>query len=301
MRLVCTIVLLLGLVLPARAEQERGWGFAGSFSGSSNSDGTVMKVAPMLDYNFNSHFQTYAGLPFYMVNASSTAASTTTTTAPATSTSGGFVSGIGNAFIGARLTANNDAINYSSTLELTAPTGDKSHGFSTGRATADWTNRFSHRFDSFTPFGSLGLANTIADTNFFVRPFTSLGLVSHFEGGGAFDISDHVRINGSAYAIGAVGNQRIISKFIKREIASSASGSTGTSGRGNSSAGNNPNRVFNTETESVVSAQAADDHGVSTWLGVSPGQSDFYIGYSRSMHYDYNTLFFGMVFRVGKY
>jgi hypothetical protein len=301
MRLACAIVLLLGLVLPARAEQEQGWGFAGNFSGSSNSDGTVMKVAPMLDYNFNSHFQTYAGLPFYIVNPSSTAASTTTTTTPTTSTSGGFVSGIGNAFIGGRLIVNSDAINYSSTLELTGPTGDKSHGFSTGRATADWTNRFSHRFDSFTPFGSLGLANTISDTNFFVRPFTSLGLVTHFEGGGTFDISDHVRINGSGYAIGAVGDQRIISKEFKRQISSLvSSGTTGTSGRGSSSAGTNPNRVFNTQTETVVSAQAADDHGVSTWIGVSPGQGDFYIGYSRSMHYDYNTLFFGMGFRIGK-
>jgi hypothetical protein len=298
MRLTCTIVLALVLVLPARAEEGRGWNFAGNFSGSSNSDGTVMKVAPMLGYSFTSHFQTYAGLPFYMVNLSSTATSTTTTST--TSTPGGFVSGIGNAFLGGRLAVNSDAINYSSTLELTAPTGDKSHGFSTGRATADWTNRFSHRFDSFTPFGSLGLANTISDTNFFVRPFTSLGLVSHFEGGGAFDISDHVRVNGSAYAIGAVGNQTIISKVIKRQIAAAVStGTTGTSGKTGASAAN-PNQVFNTGTETVVPAQVADDHGVSTWIGVTPGQGNFYIGYSRSMHYDFNTLFFGMGFRIGQ-
>ena len=297
MRLVCTIVIVLGLVLPARAEEVQGWSFAGNFSGSSNSDGTVMKIAPILGYNFTSHFETYAGLPFYMVKLSPTATSTTTTT----STSGGFVSGIGNAFVGGRLAINNDAINYSSTLELTAPTGDKSHGFSTGRATADWTNRFSHRFDSFTPFGSLGLANTISDTSFFVRPFTSLGLVSHFEGGGSFDISDQVRVNGSAYAIGAVGNQTIISKVIKRQIASTvSSGTTGTPGKTNASAGANTNRIFNTVTETVVPAQAADDHGVSTWVAVTPGQENFYIGYSRSMHYDFNTLFFGVGFRIGK-
>jgi hypothetical protein len=298
MRLVCTIILVLGLVLPAIAEEGTGWSFAGNFGGSSNSDGTVMKVAPMLGYNFTSHFQTYAGLPFYMVNLSSTATSTPSTTG-ATSTSGGFVSGIGNAFLGGRLAVNSDAINYSSTLELTAPTGDKSQGFSTGRATADWTNRFSHRFDSFTPFASLGLANTISDTNFFVRPFTSLGLVSHFEGGGSFDISDHVRVNGSAYAIGAVGDQRIISKVIKRQIAAAvSSGTTGTSGK--ATASSNPNQVFNTGTETVVPAQVADDHGVSTWIGVTPGQGNFYIGYSRSMHYDFNTLFFGMGFRIGQ-
>src|SRR5215471_16338707 len=99
MRLVCAIVIVLGLVLPARAEEERGWMFSGSFSGSSNSDGTVMKAAPALGYNFNNHFQTYAGVPFYIVNLSSTATSATPTTSP----SGGFVNGIGNAFLGARL------------------------------------------------------------------------------------------------------------------------------------------------------------------------------------------------------
>src|SRR5215471_10594110 len=102
MRLVSTIVIVLGLVLPVRAEEDQGWSFAGNFSGSSNSDGTVMKIAPMLGYNFTSHFETYAGLPFYMVDLSSTATSTTTTTTPTTSTSGGFVSGIGNAFLGGR-------------------------------------------------------------------------------------------------------------------------------------------------------------------------------------------------------
>jgi len=296
MRLTFVIVLIVFLVLPATAQDERGWTLSGNFSGSSNSDGTVMKVVPALGYKFNSHFQTYAGLPFYMVNVQSTATSTTTTTT--TSTPGGFVNGIGNAFVGARLAVNSDTINYTSTLELTGPTGDKTQGFSTGRATADWTNRFSHSFDSFTPFGSLGFANTISDTNFFVRPFTSLGLVSHFEGGGTYDISNHVRVSGSAYAIGAVGDQTIISKVIKRQTASLVS--SGTSGKGGTN-GTNPNQVFNTATQTVVPAQVANDHGVSTWIGVSPSRaSDLYMGYSRSMHYDFNTFFFGVGFRVGK-
>src|SRR5947208_2350357 len=178
MRLACAIVLVVGLALPAKAQDERGWSFSGSFNGSSNTDGIVMKTVPTLGYTFSSHFQTYAGVPFYFANLSSTTTSTTSTT----STPGGLVSGIGNALLGFRLGVDSDTLNYSSTLELTAPTGDKSRGLSTGRATADWTNRFSHRFDSFTPFGSLGFANTISDTAFFIRPFTSLGLVTHFEG-----------------------------------------------------------------------------------------------------------------------
>jgi hypothetical protein len=307
MRLFCSIVLVVGFALPVKAEEERGWFFSGSFSGSSNSAGTVLKATPMLGYQLNKHFETYSGLPFYFVNLSSTAASTTTTTTTTTSTPGGFSNGIGNAFVGLRFNTSNDSVNYSSTVELTAPTGDKSRGFSTGRVTADWTNRFSHKFNSFTPFGSLGIANTISDTAFFVRPFTSLGLVSHFEGGGSYDFSDHVRVGGSAYAIRAAGNQTIISKVVKRQaavsqsakasVSSVSSSAASASGKGKGSA----NAVFETQTETVVPADVANDHGVSTWFGVSPGSDvDFQIGYSRSMGYDYNSVFFGVGFRFGK-
>ena len=299
MRVACAIVLVVGITIPAIAQDERGWGFSGSFNSSANSDSIVLKLAPLLDYTFNKHFETYAGLPFYFVNVPSSTATTTSTT----STSGGFMNGLGNAFVGGRLTIDSESVTYSSTLELTAPTGDKTRGFSTGRVTADWANRFSHRFNSFTPFGSAGLANTISDTNFFVRPFTSLGLVSHFEGGGTYDISSTVRVSGSAYAIRASGDQTIISRVTKRQTASvsSSAGSPATPTRSKASAKASANRVFNNTTQTVVPSQVANDNGLSTWIGVSPRQeSDFYIGYSRSMHYDYNTLFFGVGFRFGK-
>ena len=302
MRIACAIVLVVGLAVPARAQDERGWTLFGGFNGSSNSAGTVMKLDPGLNYKFNRHFQTYAGLPFYFVNLSSTATSTSTTTT-ATPSGNGFVSGLGNAFVGLRGNIDSDNLNYSSTLELTAPTGDKSRGFSTGRVTADWTNRFSHSFSSLTPFGSVGLANTISDTSFFVRPFSSLGLVSHFEGGTTYDFSRFLRVAGSAYAIRAAGNQTIISKVVKRQSTSlTSSGSGVSSGPGRSSSGNgDSNRVFDTVSEIVVPATVANDDGVSTWVVMSPRpEVDFHIGYSRSMHYDFNSVFFGVGFRIAK-
>ena len=303
MRLACAIVLVMGLVLPARAQNERGWSFSGSFSGSSNSGGTVMKTEPVLGYSVNNHFQTYVGMPLYFVNLSATPS---TMTAP--SNTSGFENGIGNAFLGFRYSVQNDALNYSSTLELTAPTGDKSHGFSTGRVTADWSNRFSHRFDSFTPFGSAGVANTISDTAFFMRPFTSLGLVGHFEGGGTYDITRYVQVSGSAYAVRASGDQKIFSKVVKRQ-SNISSTTLGTSGRGTGTSGiagtsgtsDTKNRVFDTQAESIVPSEIANDHGVSAWFGVSPSSAvDFHAGYSRSIHYDFNTFFFGVGFHLGK-
>src|SRR5262249_3919119 len=284
MRLACTIVLVVGLALPAKAQEERGWSFSGSFNGSSNTDGTVMKAAPILGYTFNNHFQTYAGVPFYFVNMSSTTTPTT-----GTASTGGFVNGIGNAFLGGRLDVSSDSLNYSSTLELPAPTGDKSHGFTTGRATADWTNRFSHKIDSFTPFGSAGLANTVSDTKFFVRPFTSLGMVVHFEGGGTYDFSRFVYVSGSAYGVRGMGEQTIISRLLKR----------GTTG--GTPTGTRKRQVFETQAQTVTTSDAANDHGMSGWFGVSPNRGvDLHIGYTRSIAYDFNTLFFGVGFRVGK-
>src|SRR5437016_3463773 len=150
-RSVWAFLVVFGFTLQAQAQDERGWNFSGRFSGSSNSSGLVLKVDPSLGYKFNEHFQTYAGLPVYFVNESS---SITTST--------GFMNGIGNAYLGFRLAANNPAVNYASNLVFTAPTGDKDKGFSTGRATMDWNNNFNHKFSSVTPFANAGLANTIS-------------------------------------------------------------------------------------------------------------------------------------------
>src|SRR6266403_1112310 len=92
------VFIIVVLALPAFAEDGQGWTFSGSFQGSSNSSGLVLKADPTLGYHFNSHFQTYIGVPFYLVNQSS---STATTTTPLTS--GNFKDGIGNAYVGFRL------------------------------------------------------------------------------------------------------------------------------------------------------------------------------------------------------
>src|SRR5262245_55169344 len=278
MRFICALVLIVGLALPLHAQDLNRWSLSGSFTGSSNSDGLVTKVDPSLGYAFSNHFSTYVGVPFYFVNRSSNMTTTTSTTS-------GTMNGIGNAFLGFRAGINSDALNYSSTLEFTAPTGDTAKGFSTGRVTADWTNRFSHKVSSLTPFGSVGIANTVSDTAFFVRPFTSLGKVGHFEGGTTYDLLPAVRIGLSAYAVQGSGQQRIISK-VKRDT-TTTSGST--------------KRVFDNQAETVAAVSAVNDHGFSTWFGVSPKPNvDLHAGYSRSVNYDFNTFFFGVGFHVGK-
>jgi hypothetical protein len=295
MRLIYAAALIVSLAAFTQAQDERGWSFSGSFSGSSNSDGLVTKAQPLLDYTFNHHFSTYTGIPFYFVHMSST--TTPTTTTPTTTTTGNFMGGVGNAILGFRADVNNDLIDYRSTLEFTAPTDDESRGFSTGRVTADWTNRFSHRVSSVTPFGSVGFANTVSDTAFFVRPFTSLGLVGHFEGGATYDVvSSLVQVGASAYAVRGSGDQTIVSKVANRKSGSTSTSTTPTT----SGNGNGKSQVFNIPTQKAT-ASIVDDHGYSAWLGVSPTREvDFHAGYSRSVNYDFNTFFFGVGFHVGK-
>jgi hypothetical protein len=276
-RLLCSVLSLAVLAMPSHAEEGKGWMFSGRFLGSSNSDGLVTKADPTIGYSLNPHVQTYAGIPFYFVNVSSTATQQTTT---------GFVSGIGNAYVGLRFKVDSDALKFSSTIEGTAPTGDKDKGFSTGRATVDWTNTLSYKINHLTPFGSAGLSNTVSDTAFFVRPFTSLGLVSHFEGGTTLQIAPLVRVGASAYALQASGEQRIFSK-IKR-----ATNNIGSLQKGN--------RPFETASETIGTSTLTDDHGFATWLSIRAGSSaDLQLGYTRSMGYDLNTLSFGIGFHLG--
>jgi hypothetical protein len=280
-----SVFIAVLFALPALAQQEgEGWSLSGRFQGSSNSAGLVLRADPTLGYGFNRHFQTYFGIPVYFVNESSTLQTTQTTSTT------GFVSGLGNAYLGFRLGVDHDTVNYSSTLEATAPTGDKAQGFSTGRATVDWTNRFSHKISSVTPFASAGLANTVSDTSFFVRPFTSLGIVTHFDGGAKFSLSQFVDVGASAYAVRAAGQQTIISKIFKNATTPTTT-----------TAGSGKNRPFENGREVVGSAALANDNGFSTWLAAHAGSSmDFQVGYTRSTGYDLNTLFFGVGFRVGK-
>jgi|RhiMetdeSRZDD1v2_1073273.scaffolds.fasta_scaffold323484_2 hypothetical protein len=286
MRSLCSVLMVVALAVPVLAEDGPGWTFSGRFQGSSNSSGLVMKADPTLGYSFSKNFQTYIGLPVYFVKESSTTSTTSTTQTP-----NSFMNGLGNAYLGFHIGVDREAVNFGSNVEATAPTGDKDKGFSTGRATVDWTNSLSHSFSSVTPFANIGLANTVSDTSFFVRPFTSLGLVSHFDGGAKFSLSQFVDVGASAYGLRGAGQQRIISKLFKGQSTTSATpSSTGTA----------KNRVFDTSHETVGTADLTNDHGFSTWLTAHSGSKiNFQAGYTRSAGYDLNTVFFGVGFRVG--
>lgn len=259
--------------------ESRGYSVFASYTGSANSLGQVHKLDGAVGYNFNRYVGIDVGLPVYFVHASDA------------SVANGFASGngIGNAYADLTLTFNNVFLNYATSLTVTAPTGDVDRGFSTGRFTYDWTNHFDRPFPlvRITPFANVGVANTVSDTHFFVRPFTSLGTVAHLEGGATARVFPMIHVGASLYDIIPSGQQKVFSKLIPR-----------VSGMG-SPQGHGRNGAFANAHESIGGPGLVSDNGASAWVSARVGKFAYLeAGYTRSMNYHLNTFEFGMGFDV---
>ena len=245
---------------------EKGFISRLEFGGSVNTLGQEFLFGASAGYQFNRHFALNFGLPMYISRVSGTA------TLPSSTSSG-----IGDPFLQMLFRAKNPTLNYAGSLTTSAPLGDSSKGFSTGRVGIDWSNRVDHSFGPLTPFVGAGLANTIRDSRFLRRPYTSLGFNAHFEGGADVDLGHDFSIGASGYDIAPAGQQKIFSKIVGK-------GALGNQGK---------HGAFGSAHETTGAADLTRDHGFSTWLDASSGKGiDFEVGFSRSMVYDLNTVSF---------
>jgi len=254
-------------------QSDVGWTSYVEFAGTSNSDGQLFLIQPSVGYTFTQHFGMDVGLPLYFVHASST------------NTGGISGSGVGNPSVDLRWKFLNPTLNYGSVLTGTAPLGDSKLGLSTGRATFDWNNRIDRTFNKVTPFLEGGLSNTVSDTRLFIRPYTTLGMNAHFLGGANVQAWDRVSIGASAYDIAPFGSQTVFS----RVTGPSNNGPAATHGRN-----------FQSSQQTTGSASIAQDNGFSAFVGFTTNQYvDAQIGYTRSVHYDLNSISFSLGFNVG--
>jgi hypothetical protein len=260
-------------VVPA-AQTGKGLVSYAQFTGSSNSTGRVFELNSSVGYNFSGHFGVDVGVPFYFVQASASSGGTNT-------------SGLGNVFVDGRLRFPNPVVNFASVLTLAAPTGDANKGLSTGRGTFDWTSRFDRTFGALTPFVEAGVANTEADSQSFVRQFTTLGFNSHFRGGANVTLGKIFTVGAAAYDILPSGQQKVFSRLVQ----AGGSGAASAGGHG---------RVFATAHETTGSADIARDNGFSGWFDASPSRFlDFEVGYTHSIHYALDTVTFGIGVNIG--
>jgi len=260
----------------AQVDSEKGITWFESFQGTINSDSRIYKIDSNLGWDFNKRFGVFVGVPVYFANVpSSTTSNGTTTTTNASYTN----SGIGNAYLGFTLKAPSPKLYYATAVTAYAPTGSVAKGFSTGRVGVDWTNRFEHTFHRLTPFFEGGLSNTVPDSAFFARPFTSLGAISHLEEGAEYQLAEHFYAGGSGYQIVPFGSQKVFSKL---------------SGKGK---GKNP---FDTSTVSTGN-DLTRENGFNTWVGLEPSSIvRLELGYTRSVTFDLSSFAFNLRMNVGK-
>jgi hypothetical protein len=276
--LVCTITLSgfsSAQTQPKPAATDNtGWTSYVQFGGTSNADGQVFQLQPSIGYSFNEHFGMDFGLPFYSVHASS-------------SNAGGVSGhGVGNPWVDLRYKILTPRLNYGTMLTGAAPLGDSKLGLSTGRATFDWNSRVERSFSPLTPFAEAGLSNTISDTRLFLRPYTTLGLNAHFQAGTSINVWKHVSVGGSLYDILPFGDQTVFS----RVTGASSNGPAATHGRS-----------FQTSQQTTGTSAIARDSGFSTWLDAGLNRyMDAEIGFTRSVHYDLNSVSFALGFNVGR-
>lgn len=276
-------LLLTGSVSLLSAQSpESGFSFYSSFQGNSSSNGVVMRLDNSVGYNFNRFLGIDVGLPVYFLRPSDSVQS---------EFGNNSLNGIGNLYTDLRVSVPNPVMSYLSAFTVSAPTGERKKGLSTGKVTWDWNNHFSKRLARLTPFANLGVANTITDTPFFIRPFVSRGFVSHFEGGVNASVVPFVSVGGSVYAYEPRGEQTVVSRIVPH----GPPAETGP-GRGRGRA----KGVFESVPEAVGPADIARDRGFSFWLDVTPSRVVFLeAGYSRSTSYSLDTVFWGMGVNVG--
>lgn len=285
LKAVCFLVLT-GVTVPAFGQyqpmQEAQKGFTGfeAFQGSINSDNKMFKLDSNAGYDFNKHFGIFAGMPLYFANTETAVTqvngTATTTTTNVTN------NGIGNAYFGLTMRALNKTLDYSATATFAAPTGSTTKGLSSGRANADLTNRLEHSFDRLTPFVEAGVSNADPDSQLFTRPFTSLGLITHFEEGGEFELVKHFSVGGSGFEIVPFGNQKIFSKLLSK----------GQSGSGKNS--------FDQSAETSGTGLTREN-GFNSWIAFEPTPIwRVELGFSRSATFDLNSFAFNIKMNVGK-
>jgi hypothetical protein len=285
-KFVCMLVLLVSVCAfgqnPPAPEMQKGFTGFEEFQGTLNSDSKNFKIDSNAGYDFNKHFGIFAGMPFYFANTQTTTTqvngTATTTTTDVTN------NGLGNAYFGFAMRAPNKALDYSSTVTMAAPTGSTSKGFSSGRANADWDNRFEHAFDRLTPFVDAGLANAVPDTGLNTKPFTSLGLLTHLEEGAEFELVKHFSVGGSGYEIVPFGNQKIFSKIV---------------GKGQSGSGKGKNSF----DQSAVSSGSGltRENGFNSWVAFDPTPLwRVQLGFTRSATFNLNSFGFNLRMNLGK-
>lgn len=239
-----------------------------SLQGSPSTQAQTYELDSSARFHLSSRFHAELGVPLEITRGQATTTTGTTTTTTS--------SGLGDAYLRLSLTPVDSALTWTTSLTGYAPTGNSSLGLSTGRGLFNWDNRIEHDGDLLSPYVDAGFANTVSNVGHFIRPYKTLGKVGNFQVGTAVGLCKNLDLDLSGYANLAMGAQKVFSRLVKRGQASKGAG-------------------FRNQFETIGTASIANDNGFNLELDASPRPFlDLSVGFTRSMHQNYNVASFGI-------
>lgn len=288
---------------PAQAQQQlppsayRGLSMTSGVDVSHDSTGWTTELLSTVEYDFNKYFSLSAGIPVYFVQPYNQAAAKSTAGAQtAFNTRGDMFFDIG-------LKVDRNLLNYSSTVLVTAPTGDQERGVGVGQPTANWTSHFEHSWGRVTPFAEAGIGNSASAATLATgllrtrggkkrrartRSYDSVGALANFQAGFDLDLGHKLSFEPAAYDLLPFGDQTLYSRLVPRLVVLPAT------------IRHRKKRVWELVPVTRGGSSLAADHGFSgTFSYQATRRLDFSLGYTRSINYRLDTVEFSTNFRFG--
>jgi hypothetical protein len=262
------------------SDVQRGFVSFAEFGGSMSSSGHVIKLDTSAGYNLSEHFGVDFGVPFYFAGGTNTASTGAKVSSSAT--------GLSAPYFAVRAMYKDEEFGYAGRFAVLLPSGGN-NGLSTGNTSFDWNNHFENKSGRFTPYGEIGVANTVLDSAKYNRPFSTFGDNFHVEGGANVDVTDKVSVGGSGFDIFPWGTQAIYSRVLPK----------GSFGAGNANSVKH-GRAFEQNSYTIGSSDLGKDKGASAWVDFMPAP---YVtveaAYTHSIQYALNTASFSMRLDIG--
>lgn len=248
-------------------------------------------VDSTVSFNFNKVFGISLGAPFYLAYNQPLFTSTATAQSPGSITQFAPISGyntVGDLRFGLRFATPTPIIKYVVTVTGTAPTGDTSIGISTGRFTGDFNNHLEFDLGRVSPLLELGLANTSALVNIVKRPYTTLGMLSHYKAGLGLPLGKRLNLELAGYENLPLGLQKLYSEEFNR-------------GQGSVSSGKGKSAPIYEQVAAAIGNGFTEDNGFTTGLSADVGRRmDMGFTYDRSARQKLESFEFSIGIRIGR-
>jgi hypothetical protein len=195
------------LQMPGLPAPLHGWNAGATFSGVHDSvTGWATLFTPSIGYSFNDIFSIDATIPIYMYRLAESRSTHPKPTARLVNQRGE----PGDVVLGFHAQFIPRLFQYQITGLVTAPSGDKAYGLTTGRVTFDVSNHFERTFGRLTPNLDIGAGDSSTLVNRTVtKNYTSLGPLAHFEIGLCVDLFHGMSFESDAYEQLPIGDQKI--------------------------------------------------------------------------------------------